>query len=329
MFNLQAISTLLLATFLIGNASPLTTTTIGRRDDPIEEYKAHIGDVDKHNSASIKCYNDYVAKVKEKSPPNAAVVAGMSLCDEDYDLSALALHKARRLAFAPNFPTDKLFENKLPDVTDGRKNWEGDYTRKLAESIDEAEEASTKAFEAYQTGMADLSKVTEAIKKKATKEFDVSNATIKYSKNSGGMSTAVAVGVIIAGVPIVGGVVTFQPFVTAAGGLGSAIEAVDTALTTAGDSIAAIEGPETQSLTVQQIAKARNAIAEADRAVGATFTALEDTNNQLVMVPGEEAVEAEAIVQTHIQQMDEVVAQIGNLRTRYINVRNQVISLIS
>lgn len=104
--------------------------------DRVQKYRVEMAELDRLVNEATACYGDYGEKIR-KDGPDASIKA----CETEYDATQSQLGKARRVAEEPGFPRDWLFDAKLPNVMDGRKSQQGEWTADLQRRL----EALTKS----------------------------------------------------------------------------------------------------------------------------------------------------------------------------------------
>ncbi|RDA88272.1 hypothetical protein CP532_0286 [Ophiocordyceps camponoti-leonardi (nom. inval.)] len=345
MRNLKIISTLLLTASSTCRASLPSSPPLYRRDEKIGEYGAHLEEANKYLPLAIKCYQDFLPRLRERNPPRQEALDSIYLCDKDYNLTTKALKDAGKLAVEHESLTDKLFSNKLADVTDTRTSMQGPYTQKLQASREQLEKVSNEAGEAFKNGTEALKKVMDVLndlpdvptkeifessKSNRTKRsIDVTKAKVEISKNSDGSLVGSVVGLIVAGVVITVGFVTAQPFLDSFFEVGLALEAAASTIPQITEIMAQIEAVPVEELSVGQLAKAAQLLRDARETAYEAAEALGRVRRELFTVPGNENVEARLIFAARQQEVRNTFIPVFEFTEVYERLTEQVFRMIS
>ncbi|KAG8412297.1 hypothetical protein J3458_014483 [Metarhizium acridum] len=261
-----------------------------------------------HASASrvaSSATKDYVPQIDATSPPKAAVLSSLDECDASHDAVSLHLRDARNTAQQPNFPVDKLHDQKLPDVLDTRETQQGEYTENLHTQLKQLSETAA-ASKAYQAGIAAATKVAEELKKQAKdRQIDVSNGKVESQRGSNGAVTGLVV-TEVAG----------------------ATEALDEAVTTASSTLQQVSNTPLQQVAVSQLTQLRTAVTTATNKLLSASERVDGMAAQLANVPEAEAAEAQAIAQTHNAAFDQANTTLSEVVDGYTALRDSIISQI-
>ncbi|EFY91571.1 hypothetical protein MAC_02456 [Metarhizium acridum CQMa 102] len=129
----------------------------------------------RRQDAFLQQYETQATQLLEKVSRGIQCHKRLHECDASHDAVSLHLRDARNTAQQPNFPVDKLHDQKLPDVLDTRETQQGEYTENLHTQLKQLSETAA-ASKAYQAGIAAATKVAEELKKQAKdRQIDVSN----------------------------------------------------------------------------------------------------------------------------------------------------------
>ncbi|RDA95898.1 hypothetical protein CP533_5201 [Ophiocordyceps camponoti-saundersi (nom. inval.)] len=347
MHNLQIISIGLLAVSSTCRASRLSpAVSIYRRDGNLNEYKTRVGDVDTNIQIAIKCYEDFLPKVSKWTPPHQETLDSIYACDKYYNLTSKALGNAREALGNDDVAlTDKLFNDKLPDITDRRTTGQGEYTQKLQASREQLEDVSSKAGEAFKNGTEALKKVTDVLKefpdvltndtfktiqKRVVRSIDVTNARVEIrTKSDGSLDGVVVVGLVIAGVVLSIKIVTAQSFVMACAKFGRLFQAAKSSTETLSALMTELESVPIEDVTIGKMARARTAVRDADVKLEKALQAAIRVSNRLPSVPAAESREAHSIFAAQFRQTREASDTFLDLSSRYEQLKGKVDGMIS
>ncbi|RCI07786.1 hypothetical protein L249_5665 [Ophiocordyceps polyrhachis-furcata BCC 54312] len=337
MRNLKIISILLLS-------ASSACRLYRRHEDGFGDYRAQLEEVNKYMPAAIDCYQDFLHRVEERRPPRQEALDSIYACDKDYNLTTKALNDAGKLALSYGALADKLFENKLPDVTDRRTSGQGAYTQKLQESRDQLAKVAYEAGEAFKNGTEALKKVMDVFNdfpdvlsnetlrttgERVARSIDISNASVSITKNSDGLLEGVVVGLSIAGVAITVGVMTVQSFLVASDSAAQALELATMAVDRLSMAMSEIEAVEVRLLTVRQIEQAKGCLVEAGERVSEAMNNVVGASLQLESVPGRQFLEAHSIYSAQYRKLSDVFNQVLGSILRYHRLRDEVTGLIT
>ncbi|PHH91967.1 hypothetical protein CDD83_9606 [Cordyceps sp. RAO-2017] len=135
----------------------------------VHKYRLQVIEIEKHMSGAIKCYEDLLEKVAKTGPDQAAE----DVCDRQYDDTNRKLRKAAEILQEPDFPTSWVYISGLPDVTDTRKQYQGQFTANFVGRLQEVYRAAKRGVEGeigaellvvYQTNIAKLQEAIESAK---------------------------------------------------------------------------------------------------------------------------------------------------------------------
>ncbi|KAG8414547.1 hypothetical protein J3459_014649 [Metarhizium acridum] len=147
MFTLPAVVILLSGIFnRVFHAS-----AVRRQDAFLQQYETQATQLLEKVSRGIQCHKRLRTTNRCHQPPKAAVLSSLDECDASHDAVSLHLRDARNTAQQPNFPVDKLHDQKLPDVLDTRETQQGEYTENLHTQLKQLSETAA-ASKAYQAG---------------------------------------------------------------------------------------------------------------------------------------------------------------------------------
>ncbi|KAM3549116.1 hypothetical protein ARSEF4850_009031 [Beauveria asiatica] len=124
---------------------PVGAAVVRRDDNLLEKYRGQVTKLHDALSNATQCYTDFIDNLHKPEPDT---LLSINACGDRYDAARAELASTHEIARSPDFPSDKLFEAQLPDVTDSRTSLQGPWTKDLQDRVHQMTLESLNAVEA-------------------------------------------------------------------------------------------------------------------------------------------------------------------------------------